>query len=154
MIAKEMSDPDNRGHLLWVLASSRPDLIEIDLKRPGRIDVKIPLFPTTTPAEGFALLRALGKKRKVDLPREAFEELKGWIPDLLTPGAAEAIAVKCYRLIRLRNLDPVAAMQACLRDYAPPVPLEILRYQIALAASETTEFSFVPERVRQMLGES
>ena len=128
MIAKEMSDPDNRGHLLWVLASSRPDLIEIDLKRPGRIDVKIPLFPTTTPAEGFALLRALGKKRRLDLPKESFEELKDRIPDLLTPGAAEAIAVKCYRLVRIRNLDPVAAMKACLHDYAPPVPLEILRY--------------------------
>jgi hypothetical protein len=154
MIAKEMSDPDNRGHLLWVLASSRPDLIEIDLKRPGRIDVKIPLFPTTTPAEGFALLRALARKRRLDIPAEAFEELKNRIPDLLTPGAAEAIAVKCYRLVRLRNLGPVAAMLACLDDYAPPVPLDILRYQIALAAAETTEASFVPKRIRQLLDEA
>jgi len=42
-----------------VLASSRPDLIEVDLKRPGRVDVKIPLFPTTTPREGFDLIRTL-----------------------------------------------------------------------------------------------
>ncbi|MEM9478940.1 MAG: AAA family ATPase, partial [Verrucomicrobiota bacterium] len=45
MMAKEMSDTRNRGRILWILASSRPDLIEIDLKRPGRIDVKFPLFP-------------------------------------------------------------------------------------------------------------
>jgi SpoVK/Ycf46/Vps4 family AAA+-type ATPase len=44
MLAEEMSDTSNRGHIVWVLASSRPDLIEVDLKRPGRIDVKIPLF--------------------------------------------------------------------------------------------------------------
>ena len=88
MIAKEMSDSDNRGHLLWVLASSRPDLIEVDLKRPGRVDVKIPLFPTTTPAEGFALLRALCRKRGLDVKKEVFEEIKNRIPDLLTPGAA------------------------------------------------------------------
>ncbi len=87
------------------------------------------------------------------MPREAFEELKDLVPDLLTPGAAEAIAVKCYRLIRLRNIDAVEAMEACLKDYAPPVPLEILRYQIALAAAETTEASFVPERIRQLLDE-
>src|SRR5690348_659618 len=46
MIAQEMGDPDTRGHVIWLLASSRPDLIEVDLKRPGRVDVKIPLLPT------------------------------------------------------------------------------------------------------------
>ena len=53
MFAKEMSEPANRGRIVWVLASSRPDLIEVDLKRPGRVDVKLPLFPTATPEESF-----------------------------------------------------------------------------------------------------
>ena len=65
MFAKIMSDTANRGRILWVLASSRPDLIEVDLKRPGRVDVKIPIFPTTTPEEGFALIRALCQRRGV-----------------------------------------------------------------------------------------
>src|SRR5215469_10094870 len=47
MLAEEMGSSSNRGKLIWILASSRPDLIEVDLKRPGRIDVKIPLLPTT-----------------------------------------------------------------------------------------------------------
>ncbi|MFT4550268.1 MAG: hypothetical protein ACI9MB_004245, partial [Verrucomicrobiales bacterium] len=76
MMAKEMSNRDNRGRILWILASSRPDLIEVDLKRPGRVDVKIPLFPSTTPEEGFFLIRALCKKQKVKLPKSAFEELR------------------------------------------------------------------------------
>ena len=63
MIAKEMGDGGNRGKIVWVLASSRPDLIEIDLKRPGRVDVKIPIFPTSSPTEGFALLRVLCQRR-------------------------------------------------------------------------------------------
>jgi hypothetical protein len=50
MIAQEMADTANRGRVLWLLASSRPDLIEVDLKRPGRIDVKVPLLPTSTQA--------------------------------------------------------------------------------------------------------
>ncbi len=151
MIAREMSDPDNRGHLLWVLASSRPDLIEVDLKRPGRIDIKIPLFPTTTPAEGFALVRGLGKKRGLDIPKEAFEELKDRVPDLLTPGAAEALAVKCFRLALIKGLDAVAALRACLDDYVPPIPLKVLRHQMWLAAEEATEASFVPKRIRDLL---
>jgi hypothetical protein len=154
MIAREMSDPDNRGHLLWVLASSRPDLIEVDLKRPGRIDVKVPLFPTTTPAEGFALLRGLSKKRGLTIGKEAFEDLKDWVPDLLTPGAAEALAVKCFRLVKIEDIDAEEALRRCLDDYLPPVSLKILRHQMRLAAEEATEASFVPERIRSLLDEA
>ncbi|MCB1035870.1 MAG: ATP-binding protein, partial [Acidobacteria bacterium] len=45
MLAKEMSDTDNRGKIVWIFATSRPDLLEVDLKRQGRLDVHIPLFP-------------------------------------------------------------------------------------------------------------
>src|SRR6266446_1118533 len=37
MLAEEMESSTNRGRVIWVLASSRPDLIEVDLKRPGRL---------------------------------------------------------------------------------------------------------------------
>ena len=49
MLAKEMSDTRNRGRIIWVFATSRPDLLEVDLKRQGRLDVHIPLFPPETP---------------------------------------------------------------------------------------------------------
>ena len=89
MFAKIMSDTANRGRILWVLASSRPDLIEVDLKRPGRIDVKIPIFPTTTPEEGFALIQALCKRRGVVLGEDEFAAVRDHIPHWLTPGAAK-----------------------------------------------------------------
>ena len=66
MIAQEMSDSGNRGRVLWMLASSRPDLIEVDLKRPGRVDVKVPLLPTSTPAESAQLVGALAKRYGLD----------------------------------------------------------------------------------------
>src|SRR5215468_4862591 len=100
MLAEEMGSSTNRGRVIWVLASSRPDLIEVDLKRPGRIDVKIPLFPTTTPREGFELLRMLCKKRGISLADSSFASLESSVPPLLTPGAAEALAVKIYRTTR------------------------------------------------------
>jgi len=72
MLAEEMGSSTSRGKLIWILASSRPDLIEVDLKRPGRIDVKIPLFPTTTPEESFSLIRMLCGKRGVKLSESDF----------------------------------------------------------------------------------
>ena len=150
MMAKEMSSRENRGRILWILASSRPDLIEVDLKRPGRVDVKIPLFPSTTAEEGFFLIRALCKKQKVDLPKTALEELKPLIPKLVTPGAAESLAIKVYRLMKTRDLEPIPALKDCLDEYQNPVPAEILQAQIRLAVEEASDLSFVPEIFRQM----
>jgi len=150
MMAKEMSRRENRGRILWILASSRPDLIEVDLKRPGRVDVKIPLFPSTTPEEGFFLIRALCKKQKVDLPKSALEELRELIPELVTPGAAESLAIKVYRLMKTRGLEPVPALKDCLDEYQNPVPAEIIQAQIRMAVDEASDLSFVPEMFRHL----
>ena len=149
MIAEEMSDTRNRGKLVWILASSRPDLIEVDLKRPGRIDVKIPLFPTITAAEGFELIRALCKRRGVDLPAEALKELADQIPTLLTPGAAEALSIKVYRLTKTENKSPTDALRQILADYQNPVPTDVMQFQIALAVREASDLDFVPPLFRK-----
>lgn len=143
MMAKEMSDTRNRGKILWVLASSRPDLIEVDLKRPGRVDVKIPLFPCTDEAEAWQLLSALCKRRGVDVPNNP--ALASMVPRLLTAGAAEAIAVKARRLMVTGAITPEEALRQCLENYLPPVPESIIHAQIRLAVEEATDASFVPE---------
>lgn len=147
MLAQEMSRTANRGRILWVLASSRPDLIEVDLKRPGRVDVKLPIFPTTTPEGGFALIRALCKRRGIVLVEDDFETLRDRIPDLLTPGAAEALAVKVYRTVRTEDRPALEAVSEALTDYRNPVPADVLEFQIRLAIEETTDVEFIPERI-------
>lgn len=146
MIAQEMSQADNRGRVMWILASSRPDLIEVDLKRPGRIDVKIPLLPTTSVAESAALLNALLKRFDIAPGAEALAELP--LPILLTPGAAEALAVKVYRQSRTAGQSPVEALIACLQGYQAPVPADVLEFQMRIAIREATDLQFVPASLR------
>jgi len=148
MLAEEMGSSSSRGKLIWVLASSRPDLIEVDLKRPGRVDVKIPLFPTTDARESFDLLRTLCMRRQVSLGDTEFEAVKDTVPLLLTPGAAEALAVKIYRVVRTEGKTPLEALRSSLVDYQNPIPLEVLEMQIALAVREASDLEFVPPRFR------
>lgn len=154
MMAKEMSDSSKRGKVIWILASSRPDLIEVDLKRPGRVDVKIPLFPTSTPREGFNLIRALCKKKQAPIPETAFEAIKDQIPNWLTPGAAEALAVKVFRMTKTKGLPAETALAAALKDYQAPVSQEIMEFQIGLAVAEASDLTFVPETFRTLAGTS
>lgn len=147
MIAQEMSDSGNRGRLMWILASSRPDLIEVDLKRPGRVDVKVPLLPTATVAESAALLNALMKRFGIAPGPEAMAALP--LPTLLTPGAAEALAVKVYRKVRTESVDVLVALDDSLRGYQAPVPADVMAFQMRIAIREATDVQFVPEPLRR-----
>lgn len=147
MIAKEMSNPRNRGKLVWILASSRPDLIEVDLKRPGRIDVKIPIFPAIAADESLPLLRALSGKRGLKLTDNEWEQLRGHLPALVTAGGAEALAVKAVRLVKTKTHSPFEALHHILTSSRPPIPEETLKAQMRLAVNEATESEFVPDEV-------
>ena len=148
MIAEEMGNSRTRGKVIWILATSRPDLVEVDLKRPGRVDVKIPLFPTSTREESLALLRALLTRRKLVLSDADALRLLPKLPLLLTPGAAEALAMQVTRVTRTTAKTPVEALEECLADYRPPGAPETLEAQIRLAAAEATDARFVPEVFR------
>lgn len=143
MIAQEMADSDNRGRVMWVLASSRPDLIEVDLKRPGRLDLRIPILPTSTRAESAALLEALTRRYELAVSSEALSGMEA-LPILLTPGAAEALVVKVYRMVRTDRVSADVAIERCLSSYQNPVPHDVLEMQMRLAVREATDLTFVP----------
>lgn len=154
MMAKEMSNSRNRGRILWILASSRPDLIEVDLKRPGRVDVKIPLFPSHDPVEAYRLIRAIGKRFQLDLPKDPPEAIQPLVPALVTPGAAESIAIKAYRLVKTGGVTATEALRDCLDQYQNPVPADVMDTQIRLAVREASDLAFVPEIFRSHAAEA
>jgi hypothetical protein len=152
MIAQEMSNTGNRGKVMWILASSRPDLIEVDLKRPGRLDLKVPILPTTTSAESAGLIAALARRYDLLISDKELSDLESRLPLMLTPGAAEALVVKAYRIARTEHLSGAAALQRSLEAYQPPVPQDVLEKQIQLAVREATDLSFVPEALWHFAG--
>lgn len=149
MIAQEMSDSANRGKVMWVLASSRPDLIEVDLKRPGRMDLRIPILPTSTRDESAALLSAITRRYDLAVPFEEISSIDK-LPALLTPGAAEALVVKVYRMVRTERISPTQALVRCLASYQTPVPHDVLEMQMRSAVREATDLSFVPETLHYL----
>ncbi len=43
-ILEMMSDPANRGRIVWIIITARPDKLEPDLKRSGRAGEHLPVF--------------------------------------------------------------------------------------------------------------
>ena len=61
-IKEFMSDTTNRGRIVILMMTNRPDKIDIDLKRPGRLDVKIPFFFPQDQETRIAITKALIRK--------------------------------------------------------------------------------------------
>ncbi|MGZ5477755.1 MAG: ATP-binding protein, partial [Thermoanaerobaculia bacterium] len=65
-IKEFMSDTSNRGRILFLVMTNRPDKLDVDLKRAGRLDRKIPFLYSQTPEEVENVARALVRKNKIN----------------------------------------------------------------------------------------
>ena len=64
-IKEFMSDTSNRGRIMFLVMTNRPDKLDVDLKRAGRLDRKIPFLYVQTPEEVESIAKALLKKNKI-----------------------------------------------------------------------------------------
>lgn len=154
MLAKEMSDTRNRGRILWVFATSRPDLLEVDLKRQGRLDVHIPLFPPQTPQEMRDLLKVCAKKLKFPLNDADLPEIpEGFV---LGGNEIEGTLVRALRTFELqpeprRPLKEILA--ALMKEVRPSAYTRKLEYMDLVAVKECTDARFLPPRFRDLAPE-
>jgi SpoVK/Ycf46/Vps4 family AAA+-type ATPase len=151
MLAKEMSETRNRGRIIWIFATSRPDLLEVDLKRQGRLDVHIPLFPPETPEEMHSLFFSIARKLKVPLEETDIPE----IPEGLVLGGneIEGILVRALRthLLATEPKRPLREILAeVLGEVRPSAHRLNLEYMDLVAVKECTDSRFLPERFREM----
>ena len=154
MLAKEMSDTRNRGRIVWVFATSRPDLLEVDLKRQGRLDVHIPLFPPDTPAEREALLLAIAKKLKLPLTAE---DLPPFAEDATLGGnELEGVLVRALRVHEL-SPEPRKSLREVLteviKEVRPNPHTRKLEYMDLIAVKECTDVRFLPAKYRDLTPE-
>jgi AAA+ superfamily predicted ATPase len=151
MLAKEMSETRNRGRIIWVFATSRPDLVEVDLKRQGRLDVHIPLFPPDTAADREALLLAIANKLKLPLTAE---DLPPFADDV-TLGGNELEGV-LVRALRVHELSPEPrkplkeVLAEVIKDVRPNPHTRKLEYMDLVAVKECTDIRFLPARYRDL----
>ncbi|AMV36919.1 ATP-binding protein [Planctomyces sp. SH-PL62] len=151
MIAAQMGDTRYRGKLIWMLLTSRPDLLPIDLKRQGRAEVHLPLFNPPDDDEVRAMFLAMARKNKFRLE-----------PSLLPEGLAkrgysgadiESIVLSAKRLALTQNREQATAedLTHALDDFVPSAQgLEKEKQELA-AVLECTSRSFLPDEWRERL---
>ncbi len=151
-IATFMSDTTNRGRIIWFLMTARPDLMPIDLKRQGRAEEHLALFPPHTNEERVELFDAMKKKTGLKMSEE-------YIPAIIEEGFKtfsgadmEAALTRAKFRAAAEKLDVVtpAVLDMALADFIPPTYPEEVELQTLNAVIECTSKELLPERYREM----
>jgi AAA+ superfamily predicted ATPase len=153
LIAAQMGDTRYRGKILWMLLTSRPDLLPIDLKRQGRAEVHIPLFYPSLREELRAMFQAMARKAGVQLSDAEIPEVP--MTGQLSGADIEGIVTRAARRVRLLGETGMnkAALERELAGFLPSLEgLEKEMQEIA-AMLECTDAEFLPEAFRARVQE-
>ena len=158
-IKEFMSDTSNRGRILFLVMTNRPDKLDVDLKRAGRLDRKIPFLYVQTPEEVELVARALLRKNKIKTDVDLATIRDGFSSKLVGYSNADIEAV-----ILLANEDaaresggdaPVLAshFQRAAIDYFPSRDVELLEYMELLAVFESSSRRLLPAKYASLTPE-
>ncbi len=147
-----MSDTSHRGRVVILMMTNRPDKLDVDLKRPGRFDLKIPFFFPEEPSERALILQALLRKNQLatvdDLDLEAAaaatDGYSGAELELVLLAAADLAAADDRDVITQADLD------AAVVDVIPSRDTRMLRYMELLAVFEASARRMLPDRYRDL----
>ncbi|HEY4039352.1 MAG TPA: ATP-binding protein [Burkholderiaceae bacterium] len=153
-----MSDPDNRGRVLVVLMTNRPDKLDTDLKRPGRLDEKIPLFYPQSSAERANVVRAV--LRRYTNGTNAIEGPDLWLEDVLetcvdySNAELESIALLALKVARRHGQRLTRqAFDEATKDFLRTGDQRMVEYMELLAVSEASRRSLLPPKFQAMPAE-
>ncbi len=150
-IAAAMGNTENRGKILWILMTSRPDLLPIDLKRQGRCEEHISLFYPESEMDRQAIVDAMIRKNNI---AHAVADWSAITKSQLRLSGAdiESMLIRCRRVARqagrkeatLEDVEKVALAFTPARDEVA------VEYQTLVAVRESTSRDMLPEAFQHL----
>jgi SpoVK/Ycf46/Vps4 family AAA+-type ATPase len=144
MIASQMGDTQYRGRIVWMLLTSRPDFLPIDLKRQGRAEVHIPLFYPQDEAEVREMFVTMARKNKAAIAPESLPKIGA--ERHLSGADIESIVLSAKRRALAAGRTGVEKqdVDVALQEFVPSAQGLEKEAQELAAVLECTQMSFLP----------
>ena len=158
-IKEFMSDTSNRGRILFLVMTNRPDKLDVDLKRAGRLDRKIPFLYVQTPEEVELVAKALLRKNKIKTEVDLVAIREKFSSKLVGYSNADIEAVILLaneEAARESDTDaPVLEkhFERAAIDYFPSRDAELLEYMELLAVFESSSRRLLPAKYASLTPE-
>lgn len=149
-----MSDTGNRGKILWLIMSNRPDKLDIDLKRPGRFDSKIPFFYPQSQEELENVFKALLKKNKISYDVTDFSNITAAVTGY-SGADLEAILLLSDGFAADGGHEKVLEedILKAVYDFIPSRDSLTIEFMEYLAVFECSSRQMLPEKFKSMTNE-
>lgn len=149
MIAGQMGDTAFRGRIVWMLLTSRPDLLPIDLKRQGRAEVHIPLFYPQDEDEARQMFVTMGRKNKVKVPIELVPG--GAVERSLSGADIESVVLAAKRSMISEGRKELSAadLSGAMTDFIPAAQGLEKELQSLASVLECTQLTLLPPEWRE-----
>jgi ATP-dependent 26S proteasome regulatory subunit len=146
-IKEFMSDGRNRGRILFLLMTNRPDKLDVDIKRAGRFDRKIPFLYPQTPEEVESVVAAQLRKHAVSSAIELPRDREAVCAPMVGYSNADIEAVVMLAAEYAQEA-PVGLTQFAdaVRDYLPSRDVEMLEYMELVAVFEASNRRMLPKK--------
>ena len=147
-----MSNTEHRGRIVIVMMTNRPDKIDVDLKRPGRLDYKIPFFFPQDIETRTAIMRALIRKNKILLTEDIdLEAVQGALIGF-SAAELEAVLLRAIQLATMgeRGLVSQEDLAQASEDVIPSRDIRMLEYMEMLAVFEASSRQMLPSKYREL----
>ena len=147
-----MSDTDNRGRVLFIIMTNRPDKLDVDIKRAGRLDRKIPFLYAQSPEEVEMVLAAQLRKQKLKSTLEFPRDRAAVSAKILGYSNAEIEGVTLLAndyATEHGGADvtiPVECFEKSIADYLPSRDIDMLEYMELLAVFEASNRRMLPAK--------
>jgi len=150
-IKEFMSDTENRGRVVFILMTNRPDKLDIDIKRAGRLDRKIPFLYPQESEEVEEVLAAQWRKHKItheiEFPRDreaVSKRLVGY-----SNAEIEAVVLMANDYASDGRVTQAHVADA-VRDYLPSRDVEMLEYMELIAVFEASNRKMLPKKYAEL----
>ncbi len=150
-ILKMMSDEENRGKIVWIIITARPDRLEPDIKRSGRAGEHLPVF-SYEGDEKQALLKHMLSQSGIELEAfspEQHSEFFRLTADHFPADFDQLTTELKRRRLMEGKLTPEMVLDE-VRDFIPSDLARQREYQELLAVLECTSRELLPERYREI----
>ncbi|HEV8427317.1 MAG TPA: AAA family ATPase [Pyrinomonadaceae bacterium] len=158
-IKEFMSDTSNRGRILFLVMTNRPDKLDVDLKRAGRLDRKIPFLYVQTAEEVELVAKALLRKNKIKTEVDLTTIRESFSSKLIGYSNADIEAVLLLaneEAAREGGSDATVLaghFQHAAIDYFPSRDVELLEYMELLAVFESSSRRLLPAKYASLTPE-
>lgn len=141
-----MSDTDNRGQVLFIMMTNRPDKLDTDIKRPGRLDRKIPFFYAEKVEDLRSIATVLCKRYGVSAEPLQDDAVVTGMKDYSNADIEALVGLYANNVQLNPEGDVSAHFRQALGDFIPPREGGMIEYMNLLAVKEASRRSLVPEK--------